>query len=534
MLTVDLYPYQDSAVDRAVERGSLLIAYTMGLGKTLVALAAIEELIAREDVRQSLLVVPAGLKWQWAESIARFTDVPTRRYQLRQGVQITVPDESACVVVDGLPAKRKHWYQQVLATRPEFAIVSYEQVRNDFRWIRKIKPDCIVLDEATAIKGFRAKRTKLVKRLDAPFRYALTGTPVENRPEELYSIMEWIDPRVLGRFDLFDRSFIVRNNWGGVVRYKNLQVLNKKVGTAMVRKTRTDPEVAKYLPEVQESVRYVTIDSKLRPAYQRISADLSKALSEANVAQSFDVTQYYAGTLPSEIGSAAGGIMARTTALLMLCDHPRLLQQSAERYLSGDADGGSAYAAELVADGVFLDAPSTKLEKVVADVTDILDAEPQSKLILFSYYKDMVAELAERLGPERSVTYTGDLNVNQKAAARVRFQTEPDVRLFISSDAGGYGVDLPQANYLLNYDLAWSAGKMDQRNGRHVRVGSGHAKVYILNYLIDPSIEQRTYEMLALKRQVASATLDGVGADSKGVVENTVGSLTSYLSDTPH
>jgi SNF2 family DNA or RNA helicase len=532
MLTVDLHPYQESAVDRAVERGSLLIAYTMGLGKTLVALATIEELIAAGEVKQSLLVVPAGLKWQWAESIAKHTDIPSRRVQLRKGVYIWVPEQSACVVVDGTPDRRKKAYQEALKFKPEFIIVSYEQVRNDFRWIRKLKPDCIVLDEASAIKGFRAKRTKLAKRLDAPFRYALTGTPVENRPEELYSIMEWVDPKVLGRFDLFDRSFVVRNDWGGVVRYKNLQVLNKKISTAMVRRTRTDPDVARYLPRVQETVKQVSLHPKLRPLYKRISADLSAALAEANMTQSFDLTQYYAGTLTNEVGSAAGNIMARTSALLMLCDDPRLLQRSAEKYVRGDGEG-SAYAAELHEAGLLVDAPSVKLETIAADVYDILESEPDSKVILFSFYKDMVAGLVDLLIGVGRVTYTGDMNVKQKAAARVQFQTDPDVRLFISSDAGGYGVDLPQANYLINVDLAWSAGKMDQRNGRHVRVGSNFEQVYIVNYLIEGSIEERTYEMLALKRQVASATLDGVGADSKGVVENTVGSLGSYLADTP-
>jgi SNF2 family DNA or RNA helicase len=534
VLTVDLHPYQEEAVDRAVERGSLLIAYTMGLGKTLVALATIEELIAAGEVRQSLLVVPAGLKWQWAQSIARFTDVAARRVQLRKGVYIWVPEESVCVVVDGTPAKRKAAYQQAIDHRPEFTIVSYEQVRNDFRMVRRLKPDCIVLDEASAIKGFTAKRTKLTKQLDAPFRFALTGTPVENRPEELYSILQWVDPKVLGRFDLFDRSFIVRNKWGGVVRYKNLQVLHKKARPAMVRKTRTDPDVAKYLPQVQESVKQVTLHPKLRGLYQRISDDLSTALADANMTGSFDLTQYYSGTLQSQLGSAAGDIMARTSALLMLCDDPRLLQRSAEKYLKGDGQG-SAYAAGLLESGRLVDAPSNKLDEIVADVTDILDGESDSKVILFSFYKDVVQELSDRLGSEsnRAVVYTGDMNVKQKAAAQTRFQTDPEVRLFISSDAGGYGVDLPQANYLINVDLAWSAGKMDQRNGRHVRVGSAHKRVYILNYLIEGSIEERTYQMLAMKRQVASATLDGVGADSKGVIENSVGSLASYLADTP-
>jgi SNF2 family DNA or RNA helicase len=525
VLTTKLHPYQDSAVDRAVERGSLLIAYSMGLGKTIVSLATIEELIAADEVKLSLLVVPAGVKWQWAQSIAKFTDVETRQHKIRD-VTITVPTDRHMIVVDGTKLKRKKLYEQILRERPEFVIISYEQAVNDFRWVRRIEPDCMVLDEATAIKGFQAKRSKLMKRLDAPFRYALTGTPIENRPEEIFSIMEWVDPEVLGRFDLFDKAFIVRNRFGGVKKYKNLKVLHRKLEPAMVRKTRTDPEVAKYLPAVQEDVRRVPLDPSTKALYQRILGDLSQKLADNDTSmQTFDLTAYYTG-MQNMSAASAGPIMARTGALLMLCDDPRLLLESAQKYLRGDGEG-SAYAARLLESGALEGiTKSAKLEQVVADVVDILDGDSRAKVIIFSYFKGMLRALQERLADYGSVTYTGDMNVSQKAEARVKFQQDPDVRLFLSSDAGGYGVDLPEANYLINYDLAWSAGRMDQRNSRHVRVGSLHKRVYVLNYLIDGSIEERTYQMLALKRLVASAVVDGTGSDT---VENNVDTLTEHI-----
>jgi superfamily II DNA or RNA helicase len=122
------------------------------------------------------------------------------------------------------------------------------------------------------------------------------------------------------------------------------------------------------------------------------------------------------------------------------------------------------------------------------------------------------------------------MNAVKKEDAKVKFQTRPHIRVLVSSDAGGYGVDLPQANLLLNYDQPWSAGLAVQRNGRINRTSSEWSTITIQDILIKDSIEQRQYNMLQQKKSVANAVLDGEGINSSGGVDMTVGSLISFLS----
>jgi SNF2 family DNA or RNA helicase len=132
----------------------------------------------------------------------------------------------------------------------DYVIINYEQAVNDWEYVSKLGRGFIVCDEATAIKSFRSKRSKHVKELKSDVKFALTGTPIENgKPEELYSIMQFVDKGVLGRFDLFDKTFIVRNHFGGVERYRNLPTLNTTMSKVSVRKRQQDPDVAPYLPD---------------------------------------------------------------------------------------------------------------------------------------------------------------------------------------------------------------------------------------------------------------------------------------------
>jgi len=526
MLTTPLYPYQDSAVDQILDIGYGLVAYEMGLGKTMVAIAAIEELLGHDEIDSALIVVPSGLRYQWAESIAKFTDVKTKTKRVKNE-SITIPTEEYCVVVNGTPAQRYQQYDHVLAHRPDYVLCSYEQVVIDWDFYNTAAFDCMVLDECTAIKGFKAKRSKAIKRLDAPFRIGLSGTPLENRPEEVFSIMEFIEPDHLGRFDLFDKAYIVRNHWGAVVRYKNLDVLNKKLRQVMSRKTRLDPDVAPYLPAVEHKEEYVGLSAKAHRLYKEISAELVADLEDANYDGSFDLAAYYRGET-GDMGSQ-GKIAAKVMALQMLCDHPDLLQISADKYDS-EENGGSQYAYDLQQAGRLDDlGRSEKFEAVVEDVRDLLDSNPANKVIVFSFFKGMLRMLSEALADHDHVLYTGDLTAAGKAAAKARFQNNSECRVFLSSDAGGYGVDLPQANYLINYDLAESAGKMDQRNARHVRAGSEFEHVFVVNYLVEGSIEERIFKRLAFKRSVSRAVIDGKGAGAKGVINNDVDTLTEYL-----
>jgi len=151
--------------------------------------------------------------------------------------------------------------------------------------------------------------------------------------------------------------------------------------------------------------------------------------------------------------------------------------------------------------------------------------------VLFSFFKKNLKLLAENTKDlTKSVLFTGDMDSTQKDAAKQKFSNDPNTRLFLSSDAGGYGVDLPQANYLISYDLPWSAGKLDQREARIIRLSSQHPHVTIASFVMKGSVEERQYEMLQQKRGINEAFVDG-GYDSQGKFELTIGTLSNFIAN---
>ena len=544
-----LLPYQPEAVDRMVDRHKVLVAYDLGLGKTVLTIAAIERLMDENKVKEpGLIICLSSLKYQWANQIEKFTD-----------------GTSKALVIDGTPKKREEQYAEAMDWRVsgvDYIILNYEQIVNDWDAIKNLPRGFVVLDEATAIKSFRSKRSKAVKRLtSSPYRYALTGTPIENgKPEELFSIMQFVDAGVLGRFDIFDSAFIVRNNWGGVQRYRNLPTLHEKLQEACVRKTQKDEDVAPYLPDAihKEPVRIV-FDRKGVKLYDVIKEDLIKDLDEAQnlFGASFNLISHYGyekkGGGPED--EIRGRIMSKIGCLKMLCSHPDLLRASARKYnlidktvLWEDEDedgtvamfsrmtptfgtkGGSAYASELVKSGL-LDGinDSPKLEYLISYVKDFLDLNPANKVVIFATYVDMLDMIANGLGPDQCRKYSGKLDAKSKENNKIAFNTDPAVRVLISSDAGGYGVDLPAANLLVNYDLPWTSGGAVQRNGRIMRASSTWPSIVIQDLIIAGSIEERQYEALQQKNALASAVVDGEGIDEQGGIPMNVGSLKEFL-----
>lgn len=539
MLTKPLHPYQNEPVDKFLERGNLLIAYEMGLGKTPIAIACAEELLGCGDITTVLVVAPASLKYQWAQKIAEFTDVRVTRHKVKQET-ILVPVPEACAIIDGPPPKRLALYASLKKRAPEYIIMSYENVVNDHKFIHNFHPGLVILDECTAIKTFKAQRTKRIKQmLDAPYRIGLTGTPVENKPEELFSIMQWVDPAVLGRFDLFDRAYIVRDHFGRVKYYKNLPTLRNKLKPAVSRKSRLDPDVAAYLPDVDYGTWTVSMDSALKAAYKTIAGDLYKELKALPATGSFDLASYYSGGYTEE-NSALGNVMARQMALEMILDHPHLVIESARHYdESQDAQErgeerkvwpGSKYASGLLTSGTSLSESTPKLDRLREKVNEILTFDERNKVLIFSRFTGMLPIFQETFSDWDSVTFHGGMNAPAKAEAIAKF-SKPTCRLFLSSHAGAYGNDMHMANYLINYDLPWSAGRADQINGRHVRASSQFTNVFIRDLITTGTIEERRQQMLALKRKVGSAILDGHGQDADGQVVNDLQSLLTHLTE---
>ena len=526
MFTGTLLPYQVEAVSRMCEQRKMLVAYDLGLGKTVLTIAAIERLMDNSEITApGLVVCLSSLKYQWSNSITKFTN-----------------STSKPLVIDGTPKQRQAQYAEAMDwvnSGVDYIIMNYEQVVNDWEFVSKLPRGFVVLDEATAIKSFKSKRSKHVKRLaSCDFKFALTGTPIENgKPEELYSIMQFVDKEVLGRFDIFDSAFIVRNTWGGVDRYRNLPTLHTKMKEASVRKSQKDPDVAPYLPDsIHKDPILIQFDRKSAALYKKIVADLLYDLDNAQslFGGTFNVMAHYG--YQSQQGSQAdelrGAIMSKVGALKMLCSHPDLIRISAEKFI-GPTGEGSQYAYDLM-DGGHMDGVTKggKLDTLIEYVKDFLDQRPDNKVVIFATYVEMTNMIQEKLGEDICRTYTGKLDAKSKEHNKIEFNTNPDVRVLISSDAGGYGVDLPAANLLINYDMPWSSGLATQRNGRIKRASSTWETIVIQDLLVAGSIEVRQHDALQQKNSVANAVMDGEGIDDKGGVDLTLGTLRNFILNT--
>lgn len=508
----ELYGFQQPALKRMLDRKQLLLALEMGLGKTVLTIAACEELLDAGTIATALIVCPASLKYQWKRMIEYFTEDATIK------------------LIEGTPQRRMLQYGHVLTEEPDYVICNYEQIVNDWTFITKIDWDCVVCDEVQAIKSFRAKRSRRIKRLRATYRFGLTGQPVENRPEEVFSIMQWVDPDLLGRFEIFDRTFIRRNGFGGVQFYKNLSTLNRRLTDAMVRKRRDDPDVKDQLPKVTEEIVPVPFDSAGARLYRHIVKDLLAELAGAKSFGNFNVFAHYSPTGHDDPAmlQARGRIMSRLTCLRMLCDHPDLLAWSAANYDKA-LGSGSQYAAELMADGWLAKlGPAPKFDATVELLREIDDAG--HKTALFSFFKESLYRLKDGLAELRPVLFTGDVTPLERDKAKQKFALDDHCRLFLSSDAGGIGLDLPEASYLINFNLPWSAGKFDQRQARIIRLSSEWESVTLTSMLMAGSIEERMHAMLVAKRAVADAVVDGRGIDAKGRLKLDLATLTDFLT----
>ena len=501
-----LRPYQEDAVDRMVDRGQMLLGMVMGAGKTPTTIAACERLRRWGEIDRTLVIVPSALKYQWRKELDKFSD-------------------ARVVVIDGTAAQRdRQWRTSISAN---YVIINPESLLKDEKKVGDYQ--CVVVDEATMIKTRYAgnkpvKRTALVKRIGRKvfFRFALTGQPIENKPEELFSIMEFVDRDVLGDWKTFNNTFIVRDHYGKPVRYRNLDLVYKSVQDAMVRYSFDD--IKDQMPDVIHQLIPVQFDRKGAKAYGVIANDLMDKIREA-IKKKVQISY-------NSDDEVSGEVMTRLTTLRLLCDNPNLVHWSASAYQSPHINGGSKYSADVVNRKVMDGVRATpKLDACMDYISEVLSESDKNKVVLFSTYKknlDYIQNAINKLGYD-SVQFTGDMSAQEKDDAKTTFANDPKCRVFLSSDAGGYGVDLPMANYLVSYDLPWSSGKLEQREARIIRLSSEFPHVTIATFVMEGSIEERQYEMLQHKKKINEAWIDGKHHDAKQGMEIDVESLTSFL-----
>lgn len=517
MFRGELRPYQLEASALITERKRALLALDLGTGKTIVSLHAIEKLREEGKVKCAVLIMSSSLTKQWEQRINQFTDSTAR-------------------LIDGSisPKKRSIIVSECIQNPPDYLIIGIRQAISEFKSLQLINPELVLVDEVTSIKNFGSQQSKTIKKLTSTYRVGLTAEPIENgKAEELYSIMQWIDPDLLGNWQSFENNYVIRNHFNMITGYKNTDQLNRILMTACINKRRTDKDVAAFMPTVEEYNVLIEMEGEVEVLYRGIAKELLRALYDAGPVGAGDVAEYYSGGGTGRDNSSLGPVTSRLLAAQLLLDSPGLLEDSARRYADPEDPRGSKYAHQLWEAGRV---PSRtvagpKMEACVELVEDYLRSSPEHKVIVFARFKGVLPLLAEALDNYGSVVFTGDLNGKQRGEAIERFTNDPDTRLFLSSDAGGYGVDLWCASHLINYDLPNASGTFKQRNGRHVRASSKFRHVYIDNLIVRGSVEEYQLGRLSYKTEVANAVVGGVVSDPTGKVERSDQSLTKFLED---
>lgn len=247
LLNVRLFPYQKEGVRFAFRAGKAIIADEMGLGKTIQAIGVAELMRQYYHRSSALIVCPTSLKYQWKNEIERFTDTDA-------------------VVVEGDPLVRKKLYE----AKEFYKIVSYNAVCNDIKYLKKLQTDFLIMDEVQRLKNWNTQISKAARRIESDYAVVLSGTPLENKLEELYSIVEFVDPYCLGPYYQFMDQTVVKSETGKVVGYKNLNEVGKQLERVLIRRRKKD--VALQLPGRMDKVLFVPMTEQQRSIHEEFQS----------------------------------------------------------------------------------------------------------------------------------------------------------------------------------------------------------------------------------------------------------------------
>ena len=456
----ELYPFQVEGAAFLAATGRGLLGDDMGLGKTVQAIAATQVLWERGEVRRALIICPASLKSQWAEEIQRFSGLD-------------------CRIISGFPATRLAQYRE----RMPFTIANYELALRDSKGISELAPDLIILDEAQRIRNWRTMTAEAIKKIEARFAFVLTGTPLQNRLDDLYSIMQVVDRRVLGPLWAYNEQFVVKEEGKSrILGYRNLDELRRRLAPVLLR--RNKDEVKLQLPE--------RIDSRFgvgMTADQRNFMDegVATAAMYAAIAEKRPLT-------PKELESLFSAMqMAR-----MACNAAGLVDKETKG--------------------------SPKLDELDQLLRDLC-LEEGRKVVVFSeweIFSRMAAEKAKRLGIS-FVRLHGGVPTPKRGDLIARFRDDDACKIFFSTDAGGVGLNLQFASSVINMELPWNPAVLDQRIGRVHRHGQTDP-VHVFLLVAEESFESGLEATLATKRAVFHAALD------RTAKETTVDATSSCLA----
>ncbi len=435
------YPYQWTGAAFLAQNGRALLADEMGLGKTVQALlAAVALRKATPPARHVIIVCPASLRGGWQDELRKW-----------------IGEEAELLTGNAIERAR------LIASRPAWLITHYEQVLRDHKAHQEHPPDLLIIDEAQRAKGLRARTARVLKSIESRYLFALTGTPLENRLEEAYAIAQLIDQRLLPPLWQIDRDHFTRDDKGRrVVLYRNLDALRAKLAPAFLRRRKED--VALQLPERVRSVVKVPMHPAVEATYDDVMGAVARIASKKVI-------------LPADLD--------RMQRLLVIarrcCNGPHMLGLEARQ-----RD----------------DRKVPKLAELEQALSDLCLGEGR-KAVVFSEWTDMTDRVEDLCGRLRLTSFHlhGGVPIAKRPMMIRAFMGSEGAAVFISTDAGGVGLNLQAADVVINLDLPWNPARLEQRVARVHRIGSRRAVTELL-IVCENSVEERILQLHDTKRNV--------------------------------
>ncbi|MGH9631497.1 MAG: DEAD/DEAH box helicase [Bryobacteraceae bacterium] len=391
-----------------------------------------------------LVIAPASVKYQWKTEIEKFTNLPAQ-------------------IVDGLLPRRQALY----ASPAFFTLTSYELVLKDVRYMHELRPDLIVLDEAQRIRNWSTATARTIKQLKSRYAFVLTGTPLENKLEELFSVVEFVDGRRLGPAFRFLHEHRMEDEKGHLLGYRGLDRIRGQLAPVLLRRTRQ--EVLKELPERTDQVFHVPLtDEQAEPYFEQndILAQLMRKWERQGWLSEIDQKR----------------VLCSIQNMRMLCNSTFLFDKQTHH--------------------------SPKLKEFREILTE-LAIEENRKVVVFSEYERMTYLAGEELRKLGIgfVSLHGGVPSRQRGSLIEKFRNDPACKVFLSTDAGGVGLNLQAASAVVNFEPPWNPARLEQRIGRVHRLGQSRP-VHVIHMLTTGSIEERVWETLRLKKSLFAGVFD--------------------------
>lgn len=439
-LKASLRPYQTEGV-HWLERLRLMylngiLADDMGLGKTIQAIAAITQHYNTNKTSHSIIVCPTSLLYNWKEEIHKFNP------------------KLKAMVVDGIPSQRK----KLLSKVSEFDVIitSYTLLQKDIETYCQTSFNYAILDEAQHIKNRGTRNAKSVKMIQAAHRLILTGTPIENSLEELWSLMDFLMPGFLSTFDRFVEKYI---RVSGTLQTQNIEYLRRKVSPFILRRMKND--VLKDLPPVDEITYHCQLSHMQLDLYKSYAATARDELVKLVERDGFDKVQIH--------------VLATLTRLKQICCHPAIFAK--EKAELGD---------------------SSKYDMLLELLQTLV--ESNHKTVIFSQYTRMLHIMREDF-EQRGISFSYlDGTTKNRLEIVKEFNENPKIPVFlVSLKAGGTGLNLVGADTVIHYDMWWNPAVENQATDRVHRIGQKKSvssyKLITLN-----TIEEKIVEMQKRKK----------------------------------